>query len=185
MKRCSHAFLCIFISVIFSAAGSVCVFSQPQKINEELLNSAIGSEDIETVQHLINTSNVNYITEQKLTPLVLAIKANQPDIVKFLLTLKSDPNLSCQGLTPLMYACQAASGKQISLLLSNGAKINETDSTGNTALMYAAVSQKIKIVNLLVRRGALLNVRNHDDLRAYDIAIHSNKIGRASCRERV
>ncbi len=174
MKCFIHVFLRILISVICSVAGSVFVFSQPQKIDEKLLISAIGSGDIKTVQHLINASSVNYITEQKLTPLVLAIKANQPDIVKLLLMLKSDPNLSCQGLTPLMYACQEASGKQIRLLLSKGAKINETDSAGNTALMYAAVSQKIKTVNLLVRQGALLNVRNHDDLRAYDIAIHSN-----------
>jgi ankyrin repeat protein len=150
-------------------------YSLQSKNESTLLLYAIKSGNLDQVKLLISPLNVNALIEpENCTPLIVALKSNQPKIVDFLLENGADPNFRCNGRTPLMYACKVISKTQIKLLLDHQVNINDTDSTGTTSLMIAAAIQPVSVAKLLIRHGASLNVRNKIGLTARDYSIHSN-----------
>ena len=152
-------------------------YAFPQQTNNEspLLIYAIQSGNLEQVKQLLKPQDINsLLAPENYTPLIIALKSNQPKIVLFLLANGATPNLRCKGRTPLMYACQVISSSQIKILLAHGANINETDSLGTSALMIAAAIQPASVGKILIRHGASLNVRNKIGYTARDYSIHSN-----------
>lgn len=152
-------------------------FTFPLQTNDEspLLIYAIKSGNLEQVKKLLNPQDVNsLLAPENYTPLIIALKSNQPKIVKFLVENGANPNLRCHGRTPLMFACQVISKTQIKILLAQGANINETDSAGTSSLMIAAAIQPSSVGKILIRHGASLNLRNKIGFTARDYSIHSN-----------
>ena len=91
----------IIILAFFPFIGVFYSYSQSDGSNEDLLISSIRSGDLVTVCRLLDKSKVNEVTKMvSFTPLVLALNANQPEIVKYLLNNKADPNMRCKGKTP-------------------------------------------------------------------------------------
>jgi hypothetical protein len=174
MKHIRYSFQ-YFIMMVVCFTSALPIGAQSTENLDTFLVSSIKSGDIDAVTRLVTTNNINTLLKpDNESPLIIAIKAKQPIIVKFLLDNKADPNLQSNGHTPLMQACLIHSYKQIKILLSKGASINEIDSAGNTALMYAVISQTHKVAKLLLHHGASLIARNNEGFTAYNIAMHSN-----------
>ncbi len=82
----------------------------------------------------------------------------------------NQPNL--EGKTPLMIAAGSdQNGLTVTkLLLTQGARVNETDQYGNTALIYASQAGNLDIVKELVAAGADASIRNKSGATALDFA---------------
>jgi ankyrin len=90
------------------------------------------------------------------TALGVAAAYGYADVVATLLAHQADPNVvaleSCGQ--PLQYAAKAGNLAIAELLLSHGAAINGTSSSGWTALHCAVDCGRLQVINLLIARGA-------------------------------
>lgn len=85
-----------------------------------------------------------------------AILTNNIDQLKFLLLNGADPNVSKSGWTPLILAISYNRPRMVSLLLKNGAKVNDSD------LLHEAISvNRIEIIKMLLEYGADVNRQKH------------------------
>jgi uncharacterized protein len=91
-----------------------------------------------------------------LTPLMMAAKGGDANIIKLLIDAKADvvsPNAN--GTTPLMFAAASGQANAITLLLDRGADVNAADTTnGQTALMFAASQGRVAAIKVLAARKA-------------------------------
>lgn len=96
------------------------------------------------------------------TALISAANSGNIDVVKFLLHLGANVNISNNnGWTPLHGAAICGNMEIVQLLLNRGANVNVQDSRGRTPLYWAAQNGHIGIVQLLLQAGA--NVNNTRD----------------------
>lgn len=75
------------------------------------------------------------------------------------------------GATALLYAAENGNAEAISLLLSAGSDLSETDSDGCTSLHYAVKSGSLEAVEILAKRAGLPDVVTHDGSTALHYAI--------------
>ena len=125
------------------------------------LNIACDKKALDAVQLLIDRgADVNTRTNRGNTPLscmasgkgctlVNAVAFNQvydfTDVAEILLDNGADVNLQ----NPLLFAARVGNLKMVQLLMSKGANINATNSTGQTALQIAQQNGHTNIVNFL------------------------------------
>lgn len=97
--------------------------------------------------HSIVDENGNNLVHQ-------AVKHNQPDILRFLLSSKklSIEDQNVDGDTALMLACIMGSLEMVTLL-ARGADMNAKENTGHTALMAAASNGQKEVVEYLLSRS--------------------------------
>lgn len=93
--------LCIFIIVTCAFFVVITIPSKNQR-----LTSAVLRNDTNTVVTLIKRgASVNYVTNNKLTPLMIAIRAHHEGMALFLIRLGADTNRQDKvGYTALDYA---------------------------------------------------------------------------------
>lgn len=88
-----------------------------------------------------------------------------PELLKAIKSLITKENINHEqlGMTPLMYALQERSGKEIiEFLINNGANVNLKNSSNQTPLMIAVRDNNDKdVVQLLLSKGA--NIHDKDD----------------------
>ena len=98
------------------------------------------------------------------TPLHLAVRQNNPDIVKLLIAKGADVNATNQDVwTPLHTAAQYGHPEMVKLLIEAGADVNAEggwDSVncrreGFTPLFYAESQRHLEVAKLLIQSGAL------------------------------
>jgi ankyrin repeat protein len=90
------------------------------------------------------------------TPLALASRNGQGEMVKILLEAGADANQATgSGATPLMLAAASGSVDAVKALLERGAAVDARESLrGETPLMFAAAYGRTEVVRLLVQNGA-------------------------------
>jgi len=108
-----------------------------------------------------------------LTPLMLAAKSNNAEVVKILIENGSDVNsMTRQGKTALMFAAHYNTNDSVcSELINSGAKVNGVNPVvGLTPLMYASIhNDNPDIISTLVEAGASVDYRATEiDLTAID-----------------
>ena len=87
---------------------------------------------------LRHNANPNAKDEVGWTPLLCAIRGNQPKTVGVLLDYGTDANAKDNdGWTPLIEASHTASAESVRQLLAHGAAVNAQDDGGSTALQRA------------------------------------------------
>lgn len=96
------------------------------------------------------------------TPLHLAIRFHNDDLVSLLLSIDSiDINIADnKGRTPLHFACYENSQNVITKLLEMNIDVNKIDNKGNTALHYACKNAPADIIYKFVKANADLNIKN-------------------------
>jgi len=118
------------------------------------------------------------------TPLLLAAKGVDREMVKILLDAGADPHLPTNtGTTPLMVAAGVEMQnpgedsytnddalETVKLLLAAGAEVNAVNDAGETALHGVARRGANVVTNLLVERGARLDVKNDRGLMPLHVA---------------
>lgn len=150
-------------------------FSGAKQYNEFELSCITG--ELTKVKSLA-PSNLNYridynISEDGETPLILAVKNQQTEIVSFLLKNGADPNLTSytnpkfdynrwhEGIydvSPLYVAAYYTDLEILQLLLSAGAEVNFVSTSGDTPLTMATRSGNLAKVKLLIAHGANPNL---------------------------
>lgn len=131
--------------------------------------------DITIAADLINHgADVHVRTKNKNTPLIIAVKNGQLDMVKLLLDngVRVDVK-DAGGCTALMFAAQKEDAHEFDIakyLIDHGANVNAKDDEDHTPLMSAAETGHGQIVQLLLDNGANKNAKDSEDMSALDYA---------------
>jgi len=89
------------------------------------------------------------------TPLIDAVRKNDPEIVQLLLDNGANPNRQdLARWTALHWAVYTDNPKIVQILLDNGANLNMEDNGRETALILAVRNNNIEIVEILLNHGA-------------------------------
>ena len=111
------------------------------------------------------------ISENGVTPLILASQFGHYQVVELLLKNGADPNIhNNDGLTPLILASQFGHYQVVEILLKNGADPNIHNNDGFTALIVASQFGHYQVVEILLKNGADPNIHNNDGFTALTFA---------------
>jgi len=145
----------------------------PEKVPGVLLALRIGSFKVAKV--LVNHPDldVNILSKENESPLMLAALKGQMALCKQLIEREADINKT--GWAPLHYAATGGQLEVIQLLLDNHAYIDAASPNGSTPLMMAAMYGTSNAVQLLLESGADWNLKNEQDLTALQFAMKAKK----------
>lgn len=122
---------------------------------------------LEEIFHLCSTG-INEPNAVGETPIFLAVRAKQRDVVASL--LQGNPDLTHKNMAGdtvlIIGACVAMGVDIVSDLIEAGAPLNDQDKEGQTPLMVAARNNNLDTVKALVNAGADLNVRDNHGFTA-------------------
>ena len=107
------------------------------------------------------------------TPMLnIAVRNDHEDIVKYLIDLGADINVSSQdrGYSPVMDAVWKGNTSITELLIKKGANLNTLSKDGQSNLVLAVGADRIPIVKLLVENGADPDVKDQMGMSAYNYA---------------
>ncbi len=96
-------------------------------------------------------------------PLVFAVtvKNMNPEIVRLLLSRRSDPNAYLLGESPPLHRVANGGNQEVAkMLIDAGADVNFQDRAGNTPLTYATFTGDNDMIDLLIKSGAHVNTTN-------------------------
>ncbi len=129
-----------------------------------------GSQD--AVKLLAESSDVNRVNDYGLSPLLIAVMDNSPEIITLLKESGADiEQTTPQGLTPLAQSIYSAGIQTVDMLLELGAEVNVKTPEGMTPLMFSVLTGDIEKVRLLLENGADVHaIENTQKLTARMIA---------------
>ncbi|XP_031632810.1 26S proteasome non-ATPase regulatory subunit 10-like isoform X5 [Contarinia nasturtii] len=133
---------------------------------DDLILHAIGrTEECKTL--LEAGASISARTEYgEYTPLLLATKNGNIELVQYLTEYGADVNVEVNGIVasrPLHYAAVRAYADIVKCLIKNGAEVNDEDENKQTALHWAIISNgyaKTEIVKYLVSHRANVQAEN-------------------------
>ena len=128
--------------------------------------------DLNRVKSLISENNnlVNAQTKEGLTPLLLAIGFNNPQIVKFLIAKGASVNEKyMEEWTPLHLAVLSENFYIVQILIDKGAEINAKSSKGITPLHLACENGDIETAFFLISKGADYTICDNEGKTPVDI----------------
>jgi len=142
--------------------ASVTVLPQSSYLSNEL-SEACRTGDFGRAMALINdVADVNGLTADSLTPLIVSAMEGQFSGVMFLVMHKADVNrraAGSSGITPLIAGIRSGDERIVRFLVMKGADVNIADTKGMTPLMAAAEGGNEQIVGLLLKKGAYIEGR--------------------------
>jgi len=140
----------------------------PNKIHGLFL--ALREPSPKVAQVLIGAPKIdlNHLTEQGESPLMMAVFKGQVEIAQQMIKLGADVNKT--GWTPLHYAATAGNTLLVKMLLENYAYIDAESPNKTTPLMMAAHYGTPGAVKLLLEEGADVSLKNDLGLTAIDFA---------------
>lgn len=144
------------------------------------LISAVRAGSLKVVDVLLADPkiDINVLTEQGESPLMLAALAGYTDVCQKLIGMGADINKP--GWTALHYAATAGNVPIIKMLLAHHAYIDTESPNGSTPLMMAAKYGTADSVRALLDGGADPMLKNSLDLTALDFAYSNNRTDAAA-----
>ena len=102
----------------------------------------------------INLTALEAKNKRGMTPLMIAVQADNRSLVEFFLEAGADKNATnYRGMTPLMLAVQEGNHAVVQLLLEAGANKIVTDKAGNNLLLVAYKRDHMEIIEMLLDSG--------------------------------
>ncbi len=144
--------------------------------SDDRLRNAIVRKDNEEVQWRVKKgANVNYRSESggwTITPLMIALRANNIDAMRILLEKGADVDaIDDARWTPLMHAAFFGRVEIAEMLIKKGADVNARDNDWKTPLMKASAMGRVKVAEILIKNGARLDEKNRDGSTALMLAM--------------
>ncbi|XP_065650777.1 putative ankyrin repeat protein RF_0381 [Hydra vulgaris] len=121
------------------------------------------------IEYITNNNSINDENDDALTPLLLAIKCNNVEAFRILLSACDDINqTNSQGLTPLNLVSATGNTGIVRILLEqDNIDVNKSDKSGYSPLNNAARGQFDEIVMMLFKKGADINAKAKDGRTVY------------------
>jgi len=172
---------------VFQAAYWVFLHRRlPDNLESDLISACL-AENIPGVERALkNGADINHMNEDYGTPLIIALKKTNIELVCFLI---GHPEINVNqndviGQTPLIIVSklvekdefQKNTNHVLSKLLLSHAKIsvNDFDQAGTTALMYAAILGNLDLIVQLVYAGADVNYKQFTGNTPLHFAVGAN-----------
>lgn len=105
-----------------------------------------------------NGASLNSINNAGLTPLHIATRQRNMQLVELLLSKGADANARREGSGNALYEVQTADMAR--QLIEHGANANEADANGVSPLHIAAGKNRIDVVRFLLKQGADINAQD-------------------------
>jgi ankyrin repeat protein len=123
-----------------------------------------------------DASLVNLQNKVGQSPLHLAVVNGRTEVVAYLIRSGvSVDQLTRDGWTPLLLACECGDANTSRMLLDSGADVNfKSKKHGNSPLHRAANSGHLELAKLLLSRGADVNIRNNSNNTPLHRAVNGN-----------
>jgi ankyrin repeat protein len=146
------------------------------------LLQAIYDGNMTNVEKLID-SEIDIETKSKagISPLHMAVKLRQFEIVKMLIEHKIDINTEDgNGLSPLHYAIGQNRVKIARYLIVHGADMDQKNNYGATPLHQAAYTGNSEMVQFMLDNGAKADIKNNNGSTASQVAFAKRNFGVAN-----
>lgn len=141
------------------------------------LSFHIKNGSVQTSKFLID-NGVNFETNEKQPPLILAVKSSKYDIAHYIIDSKRC-NLNQKdfmGRTALIYASINAPINVVKWLIENGANVDEKDESGITALLYALKHKNEGAALLLIDNNCDIHTKTGNGKSCILLAIEMKSI---------
>jgi ankyrin repeat protein len=150
--------------------GALILVGYPQ------LHAAIMSKNNEAIKSLLENSDINQQNKQDgYTPLITAVRYNNPEAVTLLLNAGADPKQLDDGFSLLQVAAELGNNEVMKVLLERDADVNFTQ-RGFTPLNYAVKNNNVSGMNLLIEKGAGISEKDQRGNSLLNIAAHYGSI---------
>jgi uncharacterized protein len=133
---------------------------------------------IETIRSLIEAgANVNAADASGQTPLMLAARQNQIELLELLLNSGAKRSLNAKdkdGRSAFIYAAGGWRDSTLAIvkvLMANGATVTEVDEAGETPLMLAAKGGSNETIQILLKAGSSINAKDKQGQTALMYAV--------------
>lgn len=148
---------------------------QQESLSVQLLK-AVNRGDAGAIRELMRKgADIDGKGMKGLTPLHIACKNNNAEIVDLIFKFGAEPNIKdADGNTPLFILVLLGHYTLAETLISKGANVNMQNNEGFTPLMLAAHKGDLKTVKLLIASGAELFTKSVLGATALDYAKFSN-----------
>ncbi len=146
------------------------------EIQEKALLKSIKDGQIELLIKFLDEGvdiNATY-GKENYTLLNYAIRNQNANAVKLLISRGADMDTSSKGKTPLINAVIKNNLMIMHYLIKGGANLDATIKKGNTALIIASKGGKLECIKMLVENGANVEWKNSNGLTALDFANMAN-----------
>ena len=133
------------------------------KFDDTKLYVLLIENDFDKIYSFLKTYGLDSVDRDGRTFLMSAVVESKIDLVKYLLGIGCDVNISDKnGLTPLHFAAIHNRKDIAEILIARGAKIDFEDSQGNTPLWRAAMENDAEspVIKYLIRLGSDINHKN-------------------------
>ena len=153
------------------------------------LHESVYAQDAQKVRGLIAKKNdINAKSDAGITPLMMAVKLNDEEILGLLLDAGADAEAQDgNGMGVLHYMVARNRVALFENLLGRGMRLDldVQNNDGITPLMQAAYSNNMEIVETLLKFGADPRVKNANGASAYDLAYAKKNFAIASLLKHV
>jgi ankyrin repeat protein len=132
-------------------------FDDPQMIE---FGEAIAKGRAKKIRELAEKGlDVNFLGNDDMTPLMLALGAQQKESLRVLLELNADPTFVSPNreVNVVSIAAGASDSEFLEILLEGGGNPDQVDHLGRPALSIAAMNNQLKNLELLIEAGADIN----------------------------
>ncbi len=168
----------IYVTHVESVARHPTLVNAPNSFNvaalnpEDALPVAARLAKLADVVHLVlQGADVNTAGSFGIKPLTLAVTANDPEIIRFLLEHHADPNAQ----DALRVAVSKGNPEIVSLLLSHGANVKDPNRPDRRTLLHEVCAQgSAPLIPLLVEFGADPTERDSFAETPLDLALANN-----------
>lgn len=160
------------IRFIFLAFNLIAIdgFSQ-FTVHDSVLLRLIDNSSIDSIDLFVKSKGVDHpILDSNHTLLTISIVRDNISVVKYLMLHGADINLSINNMTPLMHCAVNDRYKIASLLLKNGASVDQYNSHKNTAILYASRYGNLNTIKVLSQYRANPFFRNFVGYNSIDYA---------------
>lgn len=135
----------------------------PSELKKSLFRSVEAGNTVNVEALIAQIAEVDARNERNDTPLIIAARHGQGEVVKLLLSRGAEVDaMNLQGATGLSRAAEAGHDQVVKLLLAAGADVERKNQDGLTPLALACSQGNLKIAELLLDEGASVKARTND-----------------------